>query len=316
MDLTLGAPYRVLLEGDDVALMVFSAGAYGEVLVGVGHHAPDLRVVQDGWGTFFKTQPDEPQDYTLYVWRDGHPLRQVNIAGEPFNITDAQPLGEGYLLSCPRCRREPDEEVEHNGRIYDRAGRLVSEIVLSDGINCMLVTRDAEIWVGYSDEGIFGNFGWDEPLGKSGLVKWNHRGEMLYEHAPPDEASAICDCYAMNVDALGELWCYYYDAFRIMCIRNNGRVQQWDCEVSSAHTMAVAWPYAVLLGDGEDDFACQLVKLEDRGRSRIVRRFTLRTPQGHPITHGRVAAYGSRLHILHERHVYSMDVSDCVAQAT
>ena len=178
-DLILKAPYRVLREGDDETLMVFSAGAYGEVLVGIAHQPPDLRVVQDGWGTFFKTRPDVPQDYTLCAWRDGRQLRQVNIASEPFNITDAQPLGEGYLLTCPRCRRKSDDDIEKNGRIYDTAGKLRGEIVLGDGIRCMLTTRDAEIWVGYSDEGIFGNFGWDEPLGKSGLVKWNHRGDQV-----------------------------------------------------------------------------------------------------------------------------------------
>lgn len=316
-DLILRTPYRVLREGDDEALMVFSAGPYGEVLVGVGHQPPDLRVVQDGWGTFFKTRPDVPQDYTLSVWRDGQQVRQLSIANEPFNITDAQPLGDGYLLSCPRSRRESDDHIERNGRIYDTAGRLRSEIVLGDGIRCMLATREAEIWVGYSDEGIAGNFGganfgWDEPLGQSGLVRWNHRGEMLYEHAPPDETSAICDCYAMSIDAVGDLWCYYYDAFRIMCVRGNGRVQQWDCGVSNAHTMAVAWPYVLLLGNAEQDYACQLVKLQEHGKSRLAGTFTLRTPQGHAITHGRVAAYGSRIHILHDKHVYNLDVSDCV----
>lgn len=319
-DLILKAPYRVLPAGGDAALMVFSAGAHGEVLVGIAHQPPDLRVVQDGWATFFKTQPDVPQDYTLCVWRNGRQVRQVRIADEPFNVTDAQPLGEGYLLSCPRCRRESDTQIEKNGRIYDAAGRLASGIVLGDGINCMLATRDAEIWVGYSDEGIFGNvgggnFGWDEPLGKSGLVKWNRRGEKLYEYAPPDEASAICDCYAMTIDAVGDLWCYYYDAFRILCIRENGRVQQWDCAIRHAHTMAVAWPYVALLGNAGDDYACQLVKLEGHGNSRLAGAFTLRTPEGHAITEGRVAAYGSRIHILHDKHVYSLDVADCVANA-
>ncbi len=313
----LRAPYRVLPEGGDDALMVFSAGPYGEVLVGIARQPPDLRTVQDGWAAFFKTRPDTPQDYTLSVWKDGRRLRTLEIRDEPYNLTDAQPLDEGYLLSCPRCRRESDADIERNGRVYDAHGRLVSEIVLGDGINCMLTTREGEIWVGYSDEGIFGspgggNFGWDDPLGKSGLVKWSRDGTMLYEFAPPDEAAAICDCYAMTVDAVGDLWCYYYDSFRIVCVRGNGRVQQWTPGVSGAHTMAVAWPWVALLGDGEDDYACHLIRLEDRGKSRVVGRFRLCTPEGRAITQGRIAAYGSRVHILHEGHVYSVDVADCV----
>ena len=119
----------------------------------------------------------------------------------------------------------------------------------------------------------------------------------------------------MNIDALGDLWCYYYDAFRILCVRNSGRVQQWDCGIGNAHTMAVAWPYVVLVGNAEEDYACQLVKLEEHGKSRIVGAFTLRTPEGQAITNGRVAAYGSRIHILHDKHVYSLEVADCVANA-
>jgi hypothetical protein len=322
-DLVLATPYRVLSEDGNEALMMFSAGPRGEVLVGIAHQPPDLRAMQDGWATIFKTQPDTPQDYTLTEWQNGRRVRTVQIEGEPYNLTEAQPLGEGYVLSCPRCRRESDTEIEKNGRIYDAAGRLAGEIVLGDGIKCMVATRDGNIWVGYSDDGIIGNalgssagyFGWDAPLGRSGLVKWSPDGEMLYEYAAPDEAGTIYECYAMTVDAVGDLWCYYYDAFHILCVRENGRVQRWNPGIGNAHTMAVAWPYVALLGNEQEDFLCQLVKLEDHGKTRIVAKFRLNTPQGEPITQGRVAAHGSTIHILHEGQVYRLDVADCVANA-
>lgn len=39
--------------------------------------------------------------------------------------------------------------------------------------------EDGRIVTSYFDEGIFGNFGWDQPLGASGLVVWDEQGRVL-----------------------------------------------------------------------------------------------------------------------------------------
>ena len=51
-----------------------------------------------------------------------------------------------------------------------RAGELRRQFVLGDGIKHVQTTAAGDIWVGYFDEGVYGNYGWgndpdSEPIG-------------------------------------------------------------------------------------------------------------------------------------------------------
>lgn len=64
----------------------------------------------------------------------------------------------------------------------------------------------------YFDEGVFGNYGWDEPLGDCGLIAWTSDGTPLWKN----EKYSIYDCYAISLDEEENLWFYYYDEFRLV----------------------------------------------------------------------------------------------------
>ena len=66
--------------------------------------------------------------------------------------------------------------------------------------------------IGYFDEGVFGNYGWDEPLGACGLIAWTSEGTPLWKN----ENYSIYDCYAISLDEEENLWFYYYDEFRLV----------------------------------------------------------------------------------------------------
>jgi hypothetical protein len=59
---------------------------------------------------------------------------------------------------------------------------------------------------------VFGNLGWRRPIGAAGLVRFSRQGDRLWAYDPPSGASAIADCYALNVDAR-VTWIYYYTDF-------------------------------------------------------------------------------------------------------
>ena len=84
---------------------------------------------------------------------------------------------------------------------------------LKYGIEDVQVTESGIIWTSYFDEGVFGNRGWNDPIGKNGLVAWNGLGEKIYEFLPTTELGEICDCYALNVISDREVWLYYYTEF-------------------------------------------------------------------------------------------------------
>ena len=73
----------------------------------------------------------------------------------------------------------------------------------------------------YFDEGVFGNFGWDQPVGSCGLIVWGRDGNAVWKN----RVYSICDCYAMNLDDQENLWFYYYDEFNL--VRTDFKSKDW-----------------------------------------------------------------------------------------
>lgn len=84
-----------------------------------------------------------------------------------------QPMPGGkFLVAGARCRWRRDGP-DRNGVLYDTDGQVVAEGVLGDGIGHVLATSDGQVWIGYFDEGIYGNYGWgqagtEQPVGAYG----------------------------------------------------------------------------------------------------------------------------------------------------
>jgi hypothetical protein len=85
------------------------------------------------------------------------PIADLGLA----HIT-VQPMPGGqFLVAGARCRWRRDGP-DRNGVLYDANGQVVAERVLGDGIGHVLATSSGQVWIGYFDEGIYGNYGWDQ----------------------------------------------------------------------------------------------------------------------------------------------------------
>jgi hypothetical protein len=133
--------------------------------------------------------------------------------------------------------------ADSNALVHDGAGHVVTQETLGDGIEHLWTTAAGSVWAGYSDEGIYGNYGWGGlhgpgPIGATGIVCFTSHLEKVWEY-PGHKGSLppIDDCYALNVD--GEsLWAYYYSDFPIVRIAN-GAVRTWANEVPGARALTV-----------------------------------------------------------------------------
>ena len=128
-----------------------------------------------------------------------------------FQFHYLRPAGDHFLLLGARCayrKNGPDQ----NAWIVSRDGTVLSRFCLGDGIQDCVVKKDGTIITSYFDEGVFGNYGWDEPLGACGLIAWTSEGTPLWKN----EKYSICDCYAISLDEEENLWFYYYDEFRLV----------------------------------------------------------------------------------------------------
>jgi hypothetical protein len=129
------------------------------------------------------------------------------------------------------------DDYDANGHIFSSEGRFLHSFLLGDGIQDVQATRDGRIWTSYFDEGIFGNYGWNEPIGASGLICWDDTGTQRYAYTPSSGLDSICDCYALNVATDCDTWCYYYTEFPLVHLRDTQIVAAWDCPIKGGVTV-------------------------------------------------------------------------------
>jgi hypothetical protein len=149
------------------------------------------------------------------------PERDAAIADLEIAFPKVQPLpGDRTLIVGARCRWRPDGP-ERNAIVIDANGRREADGTLGDGVQEVLTTPSGMVWVGYFDEGVYGNYGWGapgpEPVGSHGIVRFAPDLTVDWQYPYDAEGGAISDVYAMNVDA-ETVWSSYYTDFPIVRI--------------------------------------------------------------------------------------------------
>lgn len=191
----------------DCTIVDISIGHDDKIYILLSERVPDrIR------GMFVDTQANTGY-YVIVMnvnWHTGELLSEecYHLGIHLMNFHFVQPIGDEILLLGSRARYgEP--EPEKNAVIVAKTGKVICSMCLGDGIERCIVTKDEKIITSYFDEGVFGNYGWDIPIGSCGLIVWDRNGNRLWENKHYN----IYDCYALNVDDRENLWFCYYDAF-------------------------------------------------------------------------------------------------------
>ncbi len=302
-------PCASLGEVDPERIVAFNIGADGLLYILLAIKPLDYRCgAQPDQANFPKIHPESAQSYDLYRLEHGE-LRLIStIRDEKFNIHHIQPLGsDRLLLACARCQRHADETADENGRIYRLDGTFIRGITLGDGIQNLSVNPDGLIWASYFDEGIFGNFGWKDPLGSAGLVAWKEDGTKAYEFEPDENLGPMADCYATNADG-DDLWIYYYTDFPLVRIRDFTVRQYWEVPIEGAGELAVAGNQILLFGSYEDRNLHHLLELGQSREASPRHQFTLHDESGGLIVAQRVAGRGNTIFLMRGREIFRITV--------
>jgi hypothetical protein len=297
-----------------------SVGPSGEVAAvwtaPAGLEAVTARTVSAGGAVFPDPAADRPVAARITVHDPGlaavTPIEALALA----HIT-VQPMPGGrFLVAGARCQWRPGGP-DRNAVLYDHGGHAVSGHVLGDGIRHLLATSTGEVWAGYFDEGIYGNYGWGragtpEPVGGYGIVRFSPALEPDWHLPRYDEIGpwdAISDCYALNVDETSAWACYDGD-FPVVRI-SDGTVTGWHNDIKGIRALAVTGSRAALAGGyGPDHDRLAVTDLTGdcacpAGEYRIV------LPGGQPLPPGtQVIGRGPRLHFLADSDWYQLDASD------
>ena len=114
-------------------------------------------------------------------WESGavEKVEKLDFGRHAMNFHFMRPVPDGtFLLLGSRCVYSKKNGPEKNAVFTDRAGNVLRALTFGDGIEDCIVRADGTIITSYFDEGVLGNYGWDDPIGSSGLCAWTPDGRI------------------------------------------------------------------------------------------------------------------------------------------
>ena len=184
--------------------------------------------------------------------------KYYDLGVQKMNYSFVQPISEGLLLVSSRCRFNKGNP-ENNAAIVDFNGNIIDEFCLGDGISHCFVHPDLGIVIGYFDEGVFGNYGWNNPLGACGVRVWGRGGQDIWQ-----ADKNIYDCYAMNISETGTIWYYYYDELQLVNASiNNSCEREYVPEIDGAVSLIISKDNLTIMMDkgydANDEFVAKKI---------------------------------------------------------
>jgi hypothetical protein len=153
---------------------------------------PDYRTV-----TNFRIFPETLQNYKLFILEEN---KTLDLDNKNINYTNGLQIdSDKYCLACHSKTDAFGNSIVKNCEIYDFNGKLLNVLDIGTGINDIQTNAKQELWVSYSDNGIFQGDGLEE----SGLNCFDINGNILYSYDDPSLSMASCD--SLNVYSDSEI---------------------------------------------------------------------------------------------------------------
>jgi len=218
-------------------------------------------------GVFHRLLPDALGK--IWIVENGALAEQsLPLIPYPFPMIDQFSDGRWLLVSSR-------SDGKGNARIFNRNGELLTRIELGDGISHVQIDDQDRIWVGWFDEGVFGNDEWrfpglEWPPSSAGVAAFNAGGQLL----SMAKIKGIAGCYAMNVFA-DEVWTCTYTDFPIWRSKDGTEIT-WDTNLSGTKAIAVANSNIIAAGGyGDEAGNLALLKLHSRENAETLATWDL-----------------------------------------
>lgn len=177
----------------------------------------------------FFQRPLKKENWTIRILKENS-IETIELRSVPLIPTEVDLFSDGTLLIVQgRCLKD-GASIERNARRYNPNGQLIEAFTLGDGISAVQIDESDTIWVSYFDEGIFGSFGWDKPLGSDGLIAYTMNGKKIWGASE----YGIIDCYGMNIVSSKEVYFYYYDDFYIVELSNMNETNRYRVQANES----------------------------------------------------------------------------------
>ena len=272
------------------------------------HSAPQYRTEN---GMFAVIKSDKPKDYTFIRFDlKGNEMFRTLIKDEYYNFHNVNFLPtKEILLICGRSRYKNENEIDKNARIYSLKGELLRDFVAGDGIQDVQIDNDGNIWTSYFDEGIFGNYGWNKPIGTPGLICWNKNGQKIWEFEPTDGLDHMADCYAMNIDSDNNTWFYYYTEFPLVKLDNSKQIKFWNTDIGGSSSLNIS-DNKVLMTDGYDENNFILFEIKGN-KLKKTKKIKFKNEKNQELNkRNYITSFGSNIGFLKENKIYLTNMNE------
>jgi hypothetical protein len=157
---------------------------------------PEYRTV-----TNFRIFPETLQNYKLFILEEN---KTLDFDNKNMNYTSGLQIdSDKYCLACHSKTDAFRNSIEKNCEIYDSNGKLLNVLDIGTGINDIQTNGRQELWVSYSDNGIYGaNNGDNDHIERNGLNCFDINGNILYMY---DSRPYIDSCDSLNVCSDNEI---------------------------------------------------------------------------------------------------------------
>ena len=219
----------------------------------------------------------------------------ISIPLVRYPIIDRFPDGRWLVTSA----RAGDNEF--NAHILAEDGQPTSSFALGDGIEHVRCAQDGTIWIGYFDEGVFG-----DSAGSGGIVQFAANGQPLWSYNDSEATgqSIIDECYALTV-AGDEIWACFYSEFPILRVKG-GQKALWTNKIFGAKALAVDGAIVLLAGGYDEDAnRLALVRLE-QGAAKLIGAFQCPEIENADL----ISGHSSVIHVVKNERWTRFSVSD------
>lgn len=231
---------------ENYQLVTISLGANQEICLLTVDRVPKREI--SALATFPQSQTNSVHNYKVIIINEKF-IEQIEILNESWNYHFVQPIdnSNNILLASARSHYYKDNSYDKNGKVFNKQGILLRDFLLGDGIQSLQVSTQNTIWTSYFDEGVFGNYGWKNPIGSVGLRAWDSIGNEIYKYDNNGSGHFISDCYALNVVDDNNVWFYFYTDFEL-AYKQNDNISYFETDISGSDGFIVYDKYFLFRG--------------------------------------------------------------------
>jgi hypothetical protein len=295
----------------DYKLVNISLGANQEICLLTVNIAPEREV--GPIATFPQSKTNSVHNYKVMIMTKDS-TEEIEIPNESWNYHFVQPIdsNNNILLACARSHYYKDGSYDKNGRVFNKQGAFIRDLLLGDGIQNLQVSSQNTIWTSYFDEGVFGNYGWTNPVGSVGLRAWDFNGNEIYKYNN-DGNHFISDCYALNVIDDNNVWFYFYTDFEL-ARKQNDSISFYKPDISGSDGFIVYDKYVLFRGGYKKHNNYFLYKFGSKGLE-FLGEVKLLNENGRSIETNYFDCRSSRMVLLSDNKLYLVDLKDLLANS-